>query len=90
MLLIPKGDLEEARVVWRMHLERDPSDDDAWYGYAPLCLYLGNQNAYRLARTALLDHYKNANPNWIVAERAARLPAFARVGCRIAPHSVIG
>ncbi len=70
MLLVPTGNLEEARICWGKYLDSNPPIDDAWYGYAPLCLYLGNESAYQLARTALLDHYKNTNPNWIAAERA--------------------
>lgn len=71
MLLVSQGELEEARSVWGKYLERHPPIDDAWYGYAPLCLYLGDQCAYRLARTALLDHYKDGCPDWIVAERTS-------------------
>ena len=48
MLLVPKGDLDKARILWGTYLDRDPPSDDAWYGYAPLCLYLGDENAYRL------------------------------------------
>ncbi len=80
MLLVPQGELEEARIVWGKYLECNPPIDDAWYGYATLCLYLENQNAYRLARTALLDHYKDASPDWIVAERAG-------LACLLSPAS---
>jgi serine/threonine-protein kinase len=69
--LASKGELEEARAAWEKFLERNPSDHDSWYGYAPLCLFVGNEEAYRRARKALLDHFGNTTDDWVVAERAS-------------------
>jgi serine/threonine-protein kinase len=69
--LAPRGGLEEARAAWETFLERDPPDHDSWYGYAQLCLFLGNQEAYRLARKALLERFGDTTNDWIVAERTS-------------------
>jgi serine/threonine protein kinase len=69
-ILIPRGGLEEARVAWEKILERHPPTYDSWYGYAQLCLFLGNEGAYRRARKALLDRFGKTN-DWIVAERSS-------------------
>src|SRR5439155_22654073 len=51
------GELEEARAAWEKFLERDPPDHESWYGYAQLCLFLGNEGAYRRNRTALIARF---------------------------------
>jgi eukaryotic-like serine/threonine-protein kinase len=67
-VLAPSGRLEEARAAWGAALERGPAGPDAWYGYAPLCLYLGKEEAYRRARKALLERFGDTT-DWGVAER---------------------
>ncbi len=69
MALAPRGGLEEARVAWEKVVERAPPDHDPWYGYAELCLYLGNEDAYRRARGALLNRFGETANDWITAER---------------------
>jgi serine/threonine-protein kinase len=72
--------LEEARVAWEKLVERDPHNHEAWHGYAELCLYLGNRDAYRLARERLLDRFGKTANDWITAERTSMacllLPAY--------------
>jgi tetratricopeptide (TPR) repeat protein len=68
-VLAPLGRLEEARVIWEKILEADPPDHDPWYGYAQLCAFLGQEEAYRRARTALLDHFGDSPLHWTIAER---------------------
>jgi serine/threonine-protein kinase len=69
-ILAGKGRGEEALPGWRVALEANPSHD-AWYGYAELCLFLGQQDEYRRARRALLDRFgTTANP--YVAEPVGR------------------
>jgi serine/threonine-protein kinase len=80
MLLAPVGRLEEARVIWENLLKDDPPDHDSWHGYAQLCLYLGNEEAYRHTRAALLDRFGDRPVSWIVAERTA-------VACLLVPSS---
>ena len=70
-LLAPTGRLAEVRVAWERLLERDPPDHNSWYGYAQLCLYLGDEAAYRRARTSLLDRFGHTTGGWSVAERTA-------------------
>jgi serine/threonine-protein kinase len=69
--LAPRGGLEEARTAWEKFLDRDPPDHDSWYGYAQLCLFLGNEDAYRRARKALLKRFGDTTSDWIVAERTS-------------------
>ena len=69
-LLAPKGRLREALGAWDRVLVLDPPDFDSWYGHAQLCLYLGDEKAYRRARNALLDRFENDTSDWRVAERA--------------------
>ncbi len=69
--LAPTGGLEEARAAWEKILERDPPEHDNWYGYAPLCLFLGNEEAYSRAREALLKRFGDTTNDWIVAERTS-------------------
>lgn len=70
-VLAPVGRMEEGRVVWEKLLENNPPDHDTWNGYAQLCLYLGNEAAYRQARRRLLDRFGDVPGEWMVAERTA-------------------
>jgi serine/threonine-protein kinase len=70
-VLAPQGRLEEARAAWEAALDHDPPGHDTWYGYAELCLFRGEEDAYRRARQALLRRFgETADP--VVAERAGR------------------
>jgi serine/threonine-protein kinase len=70
-VLARRGEPEEARAAWEQFLERDPLQNDNWYGYAPFCLFLGNEEAYRRARKALLERFGDITDDWIVAERTS-------------------
>jgi serine/threonine-protein kinase len=70
-LLAPQGRLEDAKALWGRVLSRDPADHDQWYGYAQLCLFLGDEPAYRRTRTALLERFGGRYVNWPDAERVA-------------------
>src|SRR5262249_60216366 len=70
-VLAPPGRLEEARAVWEQILEANPSDHDPWYGYAQLCAFLGNEEAYHRARKALLERFGGTTNDWVVAERTS-------------------
>jgi serine/threonine-protein kinase len=74
------GDLEEARAAWEKYLERNPPDHDSWYGYAQLCLFLGNEAAYRRNRKALLARFGDTTNDWVVAERTS-------LACLLVPDS---
>jgi serine/threonine-protein kinase len=78
--LAPKGELEEARAAWEKFLERDPPNHDSWDGYAQLCLFAGNKEAYHRARKALLKRFGDTRNDWIVAERAS-------LACLLLPDS---
>jgi eukaryotic-like serine/threonine-protein kinase len=70
-LLLSRSRGEEARLIWQKSLENDPPDHDAWYGYAELCLYLGQEDAYRRNRRVLLERFGNTTDP-VIAERTAR------------------
>ena len=61
----------ELRPVWGKTLEGDRSDHDYWYGYAELCLYLGQEDEYLRARQALIARFGTSDSPQ-VAERTAR------------------
>jgi tetratricopeptide (TPR) repeat protein len=61
----------EAQTAWRKRLEDHPPDHDQWYGYAEMCLYLGQEDEYRRARRALLARFGTSDSPKI-AERTAR------------------
>jgi serine/threonine-protein kinase len=65
------GRAEEAITVWKQALALDPPDHNAWYGYAELCLYLGHEDEYRIARSKLLARFANETAPG-VAERVSR------------------
>jgi serine/threonine-protein kinase len=68
-VLAPRGELEEARGVWEKTLQGNPPDYDPWDGYAQLCAFLGNEEAYLLARKALLERFRDSTDHWAIAER---------------------
>jgi tetratricopeptide (TPR) repeat protein len=70
-VLMRLGRLDEARVAWKSALEADPFAHDAWYGYAELCLFLGEEDEYRRARRALLERF-GATTDPYIAERTGR------------------
>src|SRR5262249_61436993 len=47
---VRKGRGEELRREWRKALDADPPEHDAWFGYAELCLFLGQEDEYRRER----------------------------------------
>ncbi|HEV3260245.1 MAG TPA: protein kinase, partial [Gemmataceae bacterium] len=67
--LASRGGLEDARVKWAEMLEAFPPNYDPWDGYALLCAFLGNEEAYRSARTALLERSRDSTEHWTAAER---------------------
>jgi serine/threonine-protein kinase len=66
-----RGRGEEVRREWKKALEADPPGHDAWFGYAELCLFLGDEAEYRRARQDLLRRF-GASSDPYVAERTAR------------------
>jgi serine/threonine-protein kinase len=69
--LVRRGRGEEVRQEWQKILEHDPPEHDAWFGYAELCLFLGNEEEYRRARQDLLRRF-GATKDPGVAEKTAR------------------
>jgi tetratricopeptide (TPR) repeat protein len=70
-VLMQLGLLKEARVTWQKALEAEPIAHDAWYGYAELCLFFGDEDGYRRARQDLLERFGAATDPY-VAERTGR------------------
>ena len=69
--LIRWGKTEEARVVWSKALQMMPTNHDAWYGYAELCLFAGNESEFFRARRDLLARFA-ATTDAGTAERTSR------------------
>ena len=69
--LVRQGRGEEVRRVWNEALKRDPPQHDAWFGYAELCLFLGDEEEYRRACQDLLRRFGNTSDPY-VAEPTAR------------------
>jgi len=66
------GKLSELQVAWQAALALDPAQYSAWYGYAELCLFLGREDKYQLARRELLTRFGGtADPR--TAEQVSRL-----------------
>jgi serine/threonine-protein kinase len=57
-ILMQKERGQEALDGWRKVLQaNNPTDPEAWYGYAELCLFLGHEEEYRRARSDLLKRF---------------------------------
>jgi serine/threonine-protein kinase len=69
--LVWRGQGEAVRLEWKKTLEADPPGHDAWFGYAELCLFLGDKAEYRCARQDLLRRFGDSSDPY-VAERTAR------------------
>ncbi|HET6326718.1 MAG TPA: protein kinase [Planctomycetaceae bacterium] len=70
---------EEARIEWANGLVGVPTDHDDWYGYAELCLYLGNQVEYKRACHELLGRFEvGADPR--LCEKVGRACLIGTVG----------
>lgn len=69
--LTTNADLQETRIVWERTLATSPPAHDRWFGYAELCLFLNNEEAYTEARRALLKRHTVDSDHWTVAERTS-------------------
>jgi serine/threonine-protein kinase len=70
-VLMRRGRGEEVQVAWQKALADNPPDHPAWFGYAELCLFLGQEEEYRRACKDLLDRF-GATPDRFIAERTGR------------------
>jgi serine/threonine-protein kinase len=71
LALLRLGRGAEALADWKQELVGRPPAHDDWFGYAELCLFLGDEAEYRRARRDLLTQFSaTANPD--VAERTGR------------------
>jgi serine/threonine-protein kinase len=70
-VMMRRGRGEEVQAAWRKALADNPPAHPFWFGYAELCLFLGQEKEYRRARRALLDRF-GASPDRFVAERVGR------------------
>src|SRR5580765_1840505 len=70
-LLLKLGRGADVRAAWKEELAANPPKHDDWFGYAELCLFLGDQAEYRRARRELLAQFGSATDP-AVAERTAR------------------
>jgi serine/threonine-protein kinase len=58
--LIQSGQSETVRAEWENVLKAGPPNHEAWYGYAELCLFLGNQAEYERACHELLERFESS------------------------------
>ena len=79
-VLASMGRSEEARVAWQEVLADDPPEFDSWDGYAQLCAYIGDEEAYRGACKDLLDRFGGRSDHWTTDERNS-------VACLILPST---
>jgi serine/threonine-protein kinase len=71
LALLKQGRGAEALADWKEALAARPAAHDEWFGYAELCLFLGDEAEYRRARRELLAQFATTeNPD--VAERTGR------------------
>jgi serine/threonine-protein kinase len=70
-LLLRLGRGADARAAWKEDLAGNPPRHDDWFGYAELCLFLGDEAEYRRARSDLLAEFGPATDP-VVAERTGR------------------
>jgi serine/threonine-protein kinase len=70
-VMVQLGKADEVLTAWLAALETNPLDHTAFNGYAELCVFLGNDDAYQRARQSLLSRFgTTTNPR--VAELTAR------------------
>jgi tetratricopeptide (TPR) repeat protein len=77
--LIQSGLGETARAEWESLLRAGSHPHDVWYGYAELCLYLGNHAEYERACHELLDRFE-ASRDPRVCEQVGRACLLGFVG----------
>jgi serine/threonine-protein kinase len=70
-VMLRQGRGREALDAWRKALEDNPARYEAWFGYAELYLFLGQQDEYRRVRRELLDRFGETESQY-VAEPVAR------------------
>jgi serine/threonine-protein kinase len=70
-VMMRQGRADELLASWRQALKASPPEHDAWFGYAELCLFLGQEEEYHRARRALLDRF-GATTDPGIAERVGR------------------
>jgi serine/threonine-protein kinase len=94
--LVRRGRGEEVRREWKKALELDPPKHAAWFGYAELCLFLGDEAEYRRARQDLLRRFGDTRDPY-VAEQTARAVLLAplsaaelRIAVALADRAVAG
>jgi serine/threonine-protein kinase len=70
-LLLRLGRVAEAQAIWKEDLATHPPKHDDWFGYAELCLFLGDEAEYRRARRELLAQF-GSTTDPAIAERTGR------------------
>jgi eukaryotic-like serine/threonine-protein kinase len=70
-VLLQQGRRQEAQVGWRKALDANPQEPEVWFGYAELCLFLGQQDEYRRVRRVMLERF-GATTTASVAEPIGR------------------
>ena len=66
-----QGRREEARVAWRRFIDGHAKVHNDWYGYAELCLFLGDVAEYQRGCRELLTRFESSNDP-LICERIGR------------------
>jgi serine/threonine-protein kinase len=69
--LLRRGRAAQASALWKEELAAHPPEHEHWFGYAELCLFLGDEAEYRRARRDLLAQFGTVTDRR-VAERVGR------------------
>jgi len=69
--MIRRGQAAEVLREWKVALNLDPPQHVRWFGYAELCLFLGDEDEYRHACRELIRRFRNTEDPY-VAEPTAR------------------
>jgi serine/threonine-protein kinase len=92
-LLLLLGRDSDARDAWKEMLAANPPRHDTWFGYAELCLFLGDEDGYRRERTALLKRFGDSSDP-VTCERTAKAclllggePAELNAAAALADHA---
>jgi serine/threonine-protein kinase len=68
---VRRGRGDEVLREWKKALDLNPPQHTQWFGYAELCLFLGDETEYRRACRDLLERFANTDDPYI-AEPVAR------------------
>src|SRR5262249_46582212 len=58
--LMAKGSVDDAVADWKRMIQDNPTNHEAWDGYAEYCLFLGRTDEYHAIRAELLNRFSDS------------------------------